>query len=152
MADLSYTGSQHSSLGRWFFQIIDDPEELERQIKDLVDQCSQNHRDPTTGVQNLGLLSICNYTAGEGVLHDVCICPSVLQSICTLFHLYNVITPSVQCHCYFCTSLNVITTSVHHFICRMSLLHLYLTLSVHRSICTYHIAPTVRICTIMCVC
>jgi hypothetical protein len=63
MADLGCMGSQHSSLGRWFFQIIEDREELERQIQELVDQCSLNHRDPTSGVQSLGSLSICSYSA-----------------------------------------------------------------------------------------
>ena len=82
LQDLAVLSSQtHSSLGRWFYQIAEDEEELGRQVRELVDQCSRDHRQPRGGLLNFSASAIADYATGES--------PSSAVAWCTRPHPSN---------------------------------------------------------------
>ena len=92
---------QHPSLGRWFYQIVEDEEELGRQVRELVDQCSRDHRQPRGAFLDLSSASITNYAvgmswAGWTALTSLC-CGARSAIACALLTVLAVCPGGVVC-------------------------------------------------------
>ena len=64
LSDFGVLSKNNSSFGRWFYDIMEDKEELIRQAKELVDFCTTGHSEPNTGKFDLNDLSLCDYVSG----------------------------------------------------------------------------------------
>ena len=65
LQDFAVVSTQQSSLGRWFYQIVEDEEELGRQVRELVGHCSRGHRQPSGALLDFHSPAITNSAAGE---------------------------------------------------------------------------------------
>ena len=63
LSDFGVLSKNNSSFGRWFYDIMEDKEELIRQAKELVDFCTTGHSEPNTGKFDLNDLSLCDYVS-----------------------------------------------------------------------------------------